>query len=189
MTRLWFSEREAFEEKIETQIFHPDSSANTELPADFCRNSTPLLPALKSRRQFFLDCSTLTLAAGWLPAALAEAVSAKTPVRAAGFADFAAQRGTFFTVSSSARRAVRLQLLAVESNTSPRPPAHLAPDAANEKFTLIFQGAGRVGLAQATYTFDHPQLGWQEIFIVPARLDGSEQDHYAAVFNRPNPAI
>jgi hypothetical protein len=142
-----------------------------------------------NRRKFLVDCSTLTLAVGFLPAALATAASAKTPGRAASFADFAAQCGTVFTVSSATAQAVQLELVAVESNASKHPLAHLAPDAQNEKFTLLFRAADRAGLAQDTYMFEHPELGRQEIFIVPARVNGSEPDHYAATFNRPNPAV
>jgi len=161
----------------------------TGLPAKTCRYLTLLFSAMKNRRQFLLDCSTLTLAAGLLPATLAKAAAATATSCAASFAGFTAQLGTVFSASSASTRKVRLKLVAAESNPSTHPLAHLAPDASNEKFTLIFRAIDQAGLAQATYTFEHPELGRQEIFIVPARVNGSEPDHYAATFNRPNPAI
>lgn len=140
---------------------------------------------MKNRRQFLFDCSTLTLVAGLLPSTLM-AAAAKTPARAAGFAAFAAQQGTLFTLSSPGGRAMQLELVSACLNPSTHPRAHLAPDARNEKFTLLFRNLGAAGLQQDTYAFEHPALGRLDIFIVPARVAGAAQEHYAAIFNCPS---
>jgi len=140
---------------------------------------------MKNRRQFLFDCSTLTVAAGLLPSALMAAAAAKMPACAADFAAFAAQQGTVFTVSSPATSPVRLKLVAAKTNPSTHPLAHLAPDARNEKFSLLFRSTGPLALTQNTYAFEHPALGRLDIFIVPVQVRGSAHSHYEAIFNCP----
>ena len=130
------------------------------------------------------NCSTLTLAAGWLPTVLTAAVTGGRPAVAAGFATFAAQQGTVFSVTSAAA-AVRLELVAVIQNEATHPLAHLAEDGQNEKFTLLFRSEEPTKLEQNTYALRHSELGELDIFIVPTRVNGTTQNHYEAVFNRP----
>jgi hypothetical protein len=85
-------------------------------------------------------------------------------------------------------------------STDPAPPAelilvrlshaaHLASESSKaavpkiENFSLIFRGPGNCPLPQKTYRFEHPQLGYFDLFIVPTgrRADGWD---YEAVFNR-----
>ena len=48
-------------------------------------------------------------------------------------------------------------------------------------FSLLFQGPGAPGLAQATYRLTHSAIGTQDLFLVPvARTDAGYQ--YEAVF-------
>jgi hypothetical protein len=140
---------------------------------------------MKTRRQFLLDCSTLALASGLLPTALVSASVVSPSLCAASFADFAALQGTSFAVSAPGVAAVRLKLIETKWLTSRQPQAQLAADAQNEKFTLLFQGSNQTELTQNTYTFEHPELGRLDIFLVPVPVSGSENCHYAAVFNRP----
>ena len=52
-----------------------------------------------------------------------------------------------------------------------------------ESFALLFHGAQSQPLGQGTYSFEHPQLGTFELFIVPVAAE-NERLHYQAVFNR-----
>ena len=52
-----------------------------------------------------------------------------------------------------------------------------------ENFVLVFRGVHTTQLRQGTYTFEHPQLGTLQIFIVPAGSEGSMR-YYNAVFFR-----
>jgi hypothetical protein len=62
-----------------------------------------------------------------------------------------------------------------------RPP----PDAANEKFSLIFSGARHELLEQNTYLCEHQALGRFELFVVPIFTRNPDKIDYQAVVNRP----
>jgi hypothetical protein len=81
-----------------------------------------------------------------------------------------------------------LRLIEAKWHTVRHPQAHLAADAQNEKFSLLFQSSGPVELTQNTYPFEHPALGRLDIFIVPIKVRGGACHHYEAVFNRPSTA-
>jgi hypothetical protein len=52
-----------------------------------------------------------------------------------------------------------------------------------ENFSLLFHGAQSQPLGQGTYSFEHPQIGSFDLFIVPIAAENG-QLHYQAVFNR-----
>jgi len=52
-----------------------------------------------------------------------------------------------------------------------------------ESFSLLFHGPQSQPLPQGTHSFEHPQLGTFELFIVPVAAE-SGRLHYQAVFNR-----
>lgn len=62
-----------------------------------------------------------------------------------------------------------------------RPP----PDAANERFSLIFSGSKDELLEQNTYPCEHQALGRFDIFIVPIFRRNPAKMDYEAVVNRP----
>jgi hypothetical protein len=80
-------------------------------------------------------------------------------------------------------------VILVEARPQPtiRPGALPSPDAGNEKFSLLFEGAKDRPLEQNTYTFEHSALGRFLIFIVPVFSAASPQACYEAIFNRPFP--
>ncbi len=69
------------------------------------------------------------------------------------------------------------------------PPANAvqaaAPDAWNEKFSLLFRGLPSQPLAQDTYLFEHRMLGRFAMFIVPIGSRNAGYRLYEAIFNRP----
>ena len=101
---------------------------------------------------------------------------------------FAGLSGTMFHVHSSEERVSPLHLLRVDwKEPSPRENPN-APDAAFEKFSLVFAGHRAHQLPQETYTFEHPRLGRFEMFIVPVYSRDPAVHKYEAVFNRPSGA-
>ena len=99
---------------------------------------------------------------------------------------FAGQLRTMFHVHSSEQRVLSLRLIRAEwKENSPRSKPN-APDAAFEKFSLVFAGSHAHRLAQETYTFEHPRLGRFEMFIVPVGSLDPAVHKYEAVFNRPS---
>jgi hypothetical protein len=138
---------------------------------------------MKTRRQFLLNCSTLALAASALPTGLWAA--SPRSAAAGGFESFHAQVGSVFRVENASGASVRLKLVEARQTVSRHPQAHLAPDAQNEKFALLFRGVAGGELTQDTYEFSHSELGGFLMFIVPVKVAGSEHFHYEAIFNRP----
>ena len=101
---------------------------------------------------------------------------------------FAGLSGSRFLVHSSEGRGLPLHLLRVDLKApSPRDNPN-APDAAFEKFSLVFAGNRAQQLPQETYTFEHPRLGHFEMFIVPVYSRDPAVHKYEAVFNRPSGA-
>lgn len=98
---------------------------------------------------------------------------------------FAGQLHTTFSVTDAP--AGRLDLKLIEASlteSSPRQPVNV-PEAQNEKFSLIFSGPKSPLLAQRIYRFEHPQIGWFAIFIVPILTREPDQQRYQAIFDRP----
>ncbi|RXT04272.1 hypothetical protein [Ammoniphilus sp. CFH 90114] len=56
-------------------------------------------------------------------------------------------------------------------------------DSIYESFSLLFSGPLEVFLPQQLYSFQHPELGVVELFIVPVEKK-EDQYEYEAVFNR-----
>ena len=144
-------------------------------------------PAMKNRRQFLRDCSVLTLAAGFAPAAGYSQLrpTPKTALSQLRFEDFSAQVGASFMVTHPSAVPVKLQLVEASITPSVHPFAHRAGDARNEKFSLLFRGPKAAVLPQDTYQFEHSETGRFELFIVPVGGRDSGWICYQAVFNRP----
>jgi hypothetical protein len=68
--------------------------------------------------------------------------------------------GEPFTVGGEGGDTVELLLVEAEAKDA-------GPDAPRPAFSLLFHGPAEPPLAQATYRFEHPDLGAMEIFIVP----------------------
>jgi len=147
------------------------------------------MPARINRRRFLLGCSALTLTAGLAPAACWSKLRQLQAVRLEQirFAAFSDQVGTVFHLPQPPAAALEL----IEAKLTPQlhPLAHLAADAPNEKFSLLFCGPRLPVLAQDTHVFEHPALGRFELFIVPVRTKDPSRRYYQAVFNRPAPEI
>lgn len=80
-----------------------------------------------------------------------------------------------------------MRLIEARPGKTIRPQNAEAPDAEYEKFSLMFRGPKSPLLAQRIYRFEHPRIGWFEMFIVPVVTEGKNRQHYQAVFNRPVP--
>lgn len=102
-----------------------------------------------------------------------------------GFGHFSSQLGTAFRVWPNPEQVVELVLVEAQQQAANYPEALWAPDAHNEKFSLIFQGPASFRLDQDTYLFEHPGLGRFPMFIVPVFTGSSEDAYYEAIFNRP----
>jgi hypothetical protein len=142
---------------------------------------------LSSRRQFLTGCSALTLAAATAPAAMLAAPFSRRdgPLDAIGFHQFAEHVGTSFRVWQNSAAAVDLILTEAQPKAIIHASALHAPDARNEKFSLMFQGPGEIRLEQDTYIFDHSNLGPFPMFIVPMYSSSKQFSFYQAIFNRP----
>ena len=98
---------------------------------------------------------------------------------------FAGELGSMFHVHASERRVLALRLIRADWSQQSRRSKPNAPDAAFEKFSLVFAGSRAHQLSQETYTFEHPRLGRFEMFIVPVGSLDPAVHKYEAVFNRP----
>ena len=90
-------------------------------------------------------------------------------------ATFERHIGSTFTVAHDGQTC-GVDLVAVRRHAA-QPHASRA-----EPFSLDFRGSASTPLAQQIHTFDHPQLGPLDIFVVPIGGDGSHIV-YEAVFN------
>ena len=142
---------------------------------------------MTTRRNFLASCSTITLAATVAPGTV---LAAPVPLKSSSqdqlsLATFTKQVQTTFEVRLEAARRVALKLVQVQSNQSSHPMAANAPDAANEKFSLLFRGPQGRPLPQDTYQFEHEEMGRFAMFIVPVFAKGRHKGAlYEAVFNR-----
>ncbi len=146
---------------------------------------------MTTRRQFLAGCSVLTFAAGLAPSALLAAPTETQSValHEVSYDFFARQLGATFTVSQKSAPDVRLKLVEARLTPARDPRAHLAEDARNEKFSLLFRGPVAAALPQNTHTFAHADLGRFAMFIVPVRTSDANHAYYEAVFNRLAPVI
>jgi hypothetical protein len=102
-------------------------------------------------------------------------------------ATFAGQLHTTFGVTDAPAGRMELKLIEASPIKTPSRQQVDAPDAQYEKFSLIFSGPKSPLLDQQIYRFEHPQIGWFAMFIVPIVTREPDQQHYQAVFNRPVP--
>ncbi|HEY3762545.1 MAG TPA: hypothetical protein VGN23_12435 [Verrucomicrobiae bacterium] len=132
-----------------------------------------------------MRCSTLTLAAGLLPTSFVFEPSRTEhlSLNQISFDTFLAQRGTVFKALPKSAPAVKLKLIEAQECQVSCPQPHLAKDAGNEKFSLLFHGHGP-GLEQDTYVFEHGSIGRFSMFIVPVHAQNDQNHYYQAVFNR-----
>jgi len=142
---------------------------------------------MTTRRRFLRD-SSLFAAAALVPASAFAGPARRRAISLdqVRFGAFAANVGTTFWVLQDQGPATRLEL--AQAKPCP-PPANsvqaAAPDAWNEKFSLVFRGLPGQSLGQDTYLFDHGVLGRFAMFIVPVGADAEGNIYYEAIFNRP----
>lgn len=144
------------------------------------------IPTKPTRRQFLAQCGALTLAASVASSAVfpSGAPLKEVPLDQLGLPRFAALVNTVFTVREDSGAEVPLQLVEVKKLSPPRPGTS-APDARNEKFSLLFRGARSQRLGQDTYWFEHEDLGRFAMFIAPVGRTNQSHLDYEAIFNRP----
>ena len=129
-----------------------------------------------SRRRF---CAGSALAGASL--AVAGCDPAGSGSRPRTLETYSALVGTSFTVREpgGAARSLRLRNLHVH-----RPPLR-AGERRGEAFTLVFEAAEPMALAQATYPVSHAELGDFALFLVPrGSTSGAGLPTYAATYCR-----
>jgi hypothetical protein len=158
-------------------------------------NTPPASHVVRSRvasRRQFLACgaAAVTTTLAWPTAVFAmprRFVMKELSLNDVCLATFAGQLHTTFGVTDAPAGRMDLKLIeASPIKTSSRRQAD-APDTHYEKFSLIFSGPTTPLLEQQIYRFEHPQIGWFAMFIVPIVTKAADQQHYQAVFNRPVP--
>jgi len=142
---------------------------------------------MTTRRRFLHDSSLLAAGAFLVPAG---SLAGPVPGRAISldqirFGAFAANVGTAFRVLQDQGPAIGLELLEAKARRPTSALEAAAPDAGNEKFSLLFAGLPSQPLAQDTYVFGHSVLGWFAMFIVPVPTLRLDYRLYEAIFNRP----
>jgi hypothetical protein len=92
--------------------------------------------------------------------------------------NFSRHVNTKFTVRSGSGEPIELELaeVAVRQN-------EVNEQAGMERFSTFFSGPQSSFLPQGTYTFEHPEMGELQIFLVPLGLD-KRGYRYEAIFNR-----
>jgi hypothetical protein len=144
-----------------------------------------------TRRKFFAQSSQAALAAGIaIPSfgqILVQSAQTSLPTTSAAasgmrYETFRRLQETHFFLFQKAGSTIPLRLTKVVKHES-RSGLN-APDAMNEKFSLIFRGPSDQDLGQDTYSFYHPEMGKFLMFIVPVSTprDGTRR-FYEAVFN------
>jgi hypothetical protein len=144
---------------------------------------------MPTRRQFVASCTKFAVAASMLPAAALSAPvgGREISLEQISFMDFASKLNSRFSILSDSRPLAELQLVAARLLSARGPGFANRGDEANEKFSLLFAGAGSSALESAIYKFEHAGLGRFEMFISPVGAGGPERCFYEAVFNRPAP--
>jgi hypothetical protein len=159
-------------------------------------NHPPLAATLKlsrgASRRHFLACgaAAVVTALAWPPGVIAAPrrfVMKELALDDLRLATFAGQLHTTFRITDAPAGSMELKLIEASlTEAAPRQMAN-APDAHHEKFSLIFSGPKLPLLAQQIYRFEHPQIGWFAMFIVPILTRKPDEQRYQAVFNRPVP--
>lgn len=134
---------------------------------------------MKNRRQFLLTGMMGVAATAALPASAGVTILPKRrrgkliSLEDMSLATFQNLGRIRFNVRSKDGRWIVLEMFAVQDH---RP-------AKGEHFTLSFLGPASQPLTQDTYYFDHPQVGYFPLMIVPGRATRNRQV-YAAMINR-----
>lgn len=149
-------------------------------------SSCASLKSMFTRRQFLFSGFICGAAAVGLPSGLGAVVGGgPDSLDNFGLSEFSRCIGAAFKACSPAGVGARLELVAVRAMARSTGKWASAPDAENEKFSLHFRGVRSAALTQGTYTFENPELGRSEIFIVPVGPATGEEINYEAVYNRP----
>lgn len=106
------------------------------------------------------------------------------PLSGLNFESFAEELGSEFRVPIGEPGGLALRLIRAERQKPSLRSNPNGPDAAFEKFSLVFAGSRTHQLTQETYTFAHPRLGRCEMFIVPVGTLDPAVHKYEAVFSR-----
>lgn len=140
---------------------------------------------MTSRRAFLKECSTLVVGAATVPLAAVDSPLSlhEVTLEQIPFGAFASQVNSIFQTVAEAGSSVPLKLIAA-------PPRRtqgllLAPDARNEKFSLLFHGPRDQELKSAVHLFEHSPIGRFTMFIMPVGPGDQEHVCYEAVFIRP----
>ena len=150
---------------------------------------SPCSPALPTRRRFLLECSALLAATSLAPVAglAADAPWRDVTLDQLSLPALRAKVGETFTVRDSAGASQALVLVEAPTQAPSRHARATDPDAAHEKFSLVFRGPRAPALGQETYVFEHAGLGRFALFIVPVPRSDPKFCYYQAIFNRPVP--
>ena len=148
---------------------------------------------MRNRRQFLKDFSGFGMAATLMPGAvLAEGIRFRSrlrlrliPLDELTFGALASHLHGLFTVYADTSTAVEMQLIEATPSVHPSPEALQAPDAGNEKFSLVFCGPQDPLLPQSIYLFEHEEVGRFGMFVVPILSRDPDHYYYQAIFNRP----
>ena len=99
---------------------------------------------------------------------------------------FAKYLGETFQVGHQPSDAIGLQLVQVGDlpSTSASGSGSILNAAQEHCFSILFRGPVETPLAQATYRFEHRQMGNFQLFVVPMTSDQSAR-YYEAIFNCP----
>ena len=142
---------------------------------------------MTTRRQFLVGCSAIAVTASLAPTSTLSAMPLprEMSLDEISFEAFAGQLRTLFVAHDAAGVASELQLIQVQPQRSlTQGPAH-APDAQNEKFSLVFRGSPSQPLGQNTYWLEHRGLGRFALFMAPCPHQDPRHRYYEAIFNRP----
>ena len=147
---------------------------------------------MSTRRKFLFDCSYTVAALALLPPGLVNLRAAHCAVDQSidrlPYAMLADQVNTTFRVRALSGRTVELTLLKAPLARPPRPGRRRAPDADNERFSLVFSGPKNDLIESAIIPFEHDRLGRFEMYIGPIGSQDTRSVRYESVFNRPAPA-
>ena len=121
---------------------------------------------MTSRRKFLLNCSKTMAAAAVIPGVL----TTGRPLDFSGrdrlsLETFVRHLRTSFTVSGGSTVPVELELLEAKPWAASGRMIAMGPDARHDTFVLRFRGPSDQHLPQATYFFNHGQMGLSLIHI------------------------
>lgn len=169
------------------------SETSSRLPVAIPSSMVPTRNEMTNRRQFLKHFSQFGAATVLAPGALlAEGIRPRgrlrlrpVPLEQLTFAAFAYHLHRSFTVYADVSTAVEMQLVEATPSVPASPQAWAAPDAGNEKFSLIFRGPPEPFLPQSIYLFEHEEIGRFGMFVAPIGSSDPEHYYYQAIFNRP----